>query len=364
MQQSRPGGGYEELRGQQMLELEVLLLDPSPRMVNVHGAPGSGKTSLTADFYGRHRDRFPGGRLLITGSPSFEPNMAVQGLSDQNRSLLVLDEVDRVSLPALTKALSLVRTMAPMVGVLATSSTPVSMGRDTHFVAMPPLTAPQVVELLAHESGASPQQLAQLARMLAGNATAAEEASRRLASGMPAERIVEWLETGPLASAWDPAGDALQGDSPQRARLDLAVAEVSEALIVKLAQEPELLYELDPRKFELLVAELYRRQGFEATLTPAAGDEGVDIYVVSRSDLGQALWVVQAKRYAARNPIGAGIVRELYGTVMAKDASAGILVTTSFFQPGAKKLEREFEYRLSLKNYLDLQELLRRPKSP
>jgi restriction system protein len=98
-------------------------------------------------------------------------------------------------------------------------------------------------------------------------------------------------------------------------------------------------------------------------LTPASGDEGVDIYVVSRNDLGRALWVVQAKRYAAENRIGAGIVRELYGTVMAKDASAGILITTSFFQPGAVKLEREFEYRLSLKNYLDLQELLRRSKA-
>jgi restriction endonuclease Mrr len=53
------------------------------------------------------------------------------------------------------------------------------------------------------------------------------------------------------------------------------------------------------------------------------------------------------------------VIRELYGTVMAKDASAGILVTTSFFQPGAAKLERQLEYRISLKDYLDLQGLLR-----
>ena len=46
---------------------------------------------------------------------------------------------------------------------------------------------------------------------------------------------------------------------------------------------------------------------------------------------------------------------------MAKEASAGVLVTTSFFQPGAERLERRFKYRLSLKDYLDLQELLRMP---
>lgn len=364
MQQRLPGDDeYQELRWRQMQELETLLLDPSHRIVNVHGAPGSGKTSLAVAFRERHLDRFPGGSLLVMGSRSFEPGMAVQGLSGQGRSLLVLDEVDRVPLPTLTEALSLVRRMSPTVGVLTTSSTPVSMGADTRFLAMPPLSAPQIVELLARQSGVSPRRLEKLASILAGNALAAEQASQRLASGMPAERIVEWFESGPLASAWDPAGAVLPGDSPERARLDLAVTEVSDALIAKLAEQPELLYELDPRKFEKLVAELYSRQGFETTLTPASGDEGVDIYVVSRNDLGRALWVVQAKRYAAANRIGAGVVRELYGTVMAKNASAGILVTTSFFQPGAVRLEREFEYRLGLKDYLDLQDLLRKPRA-
>lgn len=364
MQQNRAGSGYEEPRRRQMQELEVLLLDPSHRIANVHGAPGSGKTSLAIAFGERHRDSFPGGRTTLAGSSAVDAGAILRGLSSDARSLLILDEVNRVPLPALTDAFAQVREMRPLHGILTTSNLPVHIGPNTHVVAMPPLSARQIVDLLARQSGISPQRLEKLARILAGNLAAAEEASRRLASGMPAERIVEWFESGPLASAWDPAGRALPGDSPERARLDLAVAEVSDALIERLAEEPQLLYELDPRKFEKLVAELYRRQGFETTLTPASGDEGVDIYVVSRNDLGRALWVVQAKRYAAENRVGAGIVRELYGTVMAKEASAGILVTTSFFQPGAVKLEREFEYRLSLKNYLDLQELLRRPKAP
>ena len=34
-------------------------------------------------------------------------------------------------------------------------------------------------------------------------------------------------------------------------------------------------------------------------ITPASGDEGVDVYVVRNDDPGRTLWVVQAKRYAA-----------------------------------------------------------------
>jgi len=139
----------------------------------------------------------------------------------------------------------------------------------------------------------------------------------------------------------------------------MAVDEISDGLIRELAARPERLYELNPRRFEELVAELYQRRGFEATLTPASGDEGVDVYVMRHDDLGRTLWVVQAKRYAAHHKVGAGVVRELLGTVHAQNASAGILVTTSFFQPGAVKVEQEFEYRIALRDYLGLQDMLR-----
>jgi restriction system protein len=52
-------------------------------------------------------------------------------------------------------------------------------------------------------------------------------------------------------------------------------------------------------------------------------------------------------------------VRELFGSVQAKNASAGILVTTSFFEPGAVRFEQEFQYRVRLRDYLALQQMLR-----
>lgn len=228
-----------------------------------------------------------------------------------------------------------------------------------YLVEMPPLQAEQILNLLRSQALITEERLDALVPLLAGNAEAVELASRRIASGVPMEQIVEWFESGRFAPARDAGGGPLDEDSPERKRLVSAVSEVSDELIRELSARPDLLYRLDPRKFEQLVAELYRRQGFEATLTPASGDEGADVYVVGHNDLGRTLWVVQAKRNAPERKIEAGVVRELLGTVTAKNASAGILITTSFFQPGAEKLEREFRYRLSLKDYLALQDLLR-----
>jgi restriction system protein len=133
---------------------------------------------------------------------------------------------------------------------------------------------------------------------------------------------------------------------------------VSDHLIESLAEQPRLLYELSPRKFEELVAELYQRQGFEALLTPASGDGGVDVYVVRHDELGSSLTVVQCKRYAANHKIGVALVRELHGTVAATGASTGVLLTTSFFTGGARSIEKEFKYRLSLQDFLMVHQLL------
>jgi restriction system protein len=275
-------------------------------------------------------------------------------------TLLVLDEIDVAHVPSLTEELRWLREHRPLVEVITISRLHVSVGRDTPSVETPPLPLPAVLDLLGRGSPSSDRaRIDRLARLLEGNASAVEETSRRLASGMPIERIIQWLEQRRLAVARDPHGAELALGNPGRERIDAVVTEISDELIAELAANPERLYELNPRRFEELVAELYRRRGFEATLTPASGDEGVDVYVVRNDDLGRTLWVVQAKRYAAHLKVGAGVVRELLGTVHAKNASAGIIVTTSFFQPGAVKMEQEFQYRIALRDYLGLLDMLR-----
>lgn len=125
-------------------------------------------------------------------------------------------------------------------------------------------------------------------------------------------------------------------------------------LIASLSRNPEQLYTLPPRRFEELVAELLCRDGMEVQLTPPTKDGGVDILAFCNTQAGRHLYLVECKRYSKENPVYVSLVRSLYGVVEAERATAGLLVTTSFFTKGALSFSESIKYRLSMKNYDDL----------
>ncbi|BCJ47425.1 restriction endonuclease [Actinoplanes ianthinogenes] len=99
------------------------------------------------------------------------------------------------------------------------------------------------------------------------------------------------------------------------------------------------LYEMDPARFEDLVADLFRSRGLEVTGTGRAGDGGVDIEARDPDPITGGLIVIQVKRHRAT--IDPGVVRDLYGTVQHRGATKGILVTTSGFGPGSHEFARD-----------------------
>src|ERR1035438_4361512 len=81
------------------------------------------------------------------------------------------------------------------------------MVAETRAIEMPPLPADAVLKLLSVQSpDQNDERLAQLASLLEGNAQAVSETSRRLASGMPAWVIIEWLEQRRVVVARDAHG--------------------------------------------------------------------------------------------------------------------------------------------------------------
>lgn len=353
------GSGLWSTRSREAGRLEQLLLQDQVPSVCLHGARGSGKSALATKFAESHPDAFPGGHPIIPGSQLSKTRYLAM-LDEASRSLLVVDDADLAPIDALRWILRDLRQSRPRASVLMTSGLPILAGdHDTALVEMPPLNPSAIIEILRRsQPQGSADRLEAVIPLLEGNAAAAQLVSRRLAAGDPIERILEWLGSGRLATALDPSGHPLAEGSAEKQRLDLTVCEISDDLIRELSARPEQLYKLHPRRFEELIAALFERRGFEVSLTPASGDEGADVYVVGHSEMGRTLWVVQAKRNAPERKVEAGVVRELLGTVTAKNASAGLLVTTSFFQPGARELAQQFEYRLNLKDYLDLQAML------
>jgi hypothetical protein len=139
----------------------------------------------------------------------------------------------------------------------------------------------------------------------------------------------------------------------------LTISDISSTLLANLAQNNKLVYELTPRDFEKLVARLLSDQGYTVQLTPAQKDGGYDI--LARIDLpaGPILTLVECKKYAPENPVTVEIVRGLYGVLALKNATNAMIATTSYFTKDAKTEQSAFRYRLSLKDFKEVQGWLR-----
>lgn len=81
--------------------------------------------------------------------------------------------------------------------------------------------------------------------------------------------------------------------------------------------------------FEQQVLELLRIMGFDAELTKASGDGGIDIIAHKHDDIVGGKYIIQCKNWA--KPVGEPPVRDLFGVVMAENANKGILITQSSF---------------------------------
>jgi DNA-directed RNA polymerase specialized sigma24 family protein len=136
------------------------------------------------------------------------------------------------------------------------------------------------------------------------------------------------------------------------------VTQVTANLLSRLADEPEELYSISPRQFEQVVAELLARQGYDITLTPASKDGGKDIYAATKTVLGTFLYVVECKKYSPDHPVGVGLVRQLYGVVQQEKATAGILITTSFFTKPAKEFQGQAAFQISLRDFFEIRKWL------
>lgn len=92
-------------------------------------------------------------------------------------------------------------------------------------------------------------------------------------------------------------------------------------------QDIDTIRDLSWQRFEELVGEAYRRQGYRVIENDSAGpDGGVDL-VISREG---KRYLVQCKQYRSQK-VGVKVVREMFGLVAAEKATGGIVITSGQF---------------------------------
>lgn len=85
------------------------------------------------------------------------------------------------------------------------------------------------------------------------------------------------------------------------------------------------------QKFEMLVGEGFRLQGYQVAETGGGGaDGGIDLVLTRPGKNGSEKFLVQCKQWRAFK-VGVDVVRELYGVMAANGAAGGFVVTSGRF---------------------------------
>ncbi len=80
--------------------------------------------------------------------------------------------------------------------------------------------------------------------------------------------------------------------------------------------------------------------------------------VIDQDRLGLQRIYVQAKRYAADNPVGREAIQAFVGALHGRNVSQGVFITTSRFTPGAAEYAASIGTRIVLIDGVRLAELM------
>lgn len=124
----------------------------------------------------------------------------------------------------------------------------------------------------------------------------------------------------------------------------------------------EKLFELSPFKFEMFVLDLIKALGYGAKTGDiehigGAGDFGID-GIVHLDRLGLDKIYLQAKRYKLDNKIASAEIQKFFGALKGRQATKGIFLTTSSFQPSAKEYAKSVSDTLILLDGDQIAELM------
>lgn len=118
-----------------------------------------------------------------------------------------------------------------------------------------------------------------------------------------------------------------------------------------------------PEFFERLIVSLLLAMGYGGATADAgkaigrSGDDGVD-GVIDQDPLGLDRVYIQAKRYQAESKVGAGAIRDFFGSLDMHKASKGMFVTTSGFSPAASETAAKLGKRIVLIQGSELAQLM------
>jgi len=342
------------------------------RPIVISGAPGIGKSALVAKFVDSG-PRIVSGRTGTGKSAQFVrtvteltqtiwipgrefPAVArrldrvIRARSEERVSgfaVVVLDGLDEMKEEERRLAVSHILNYKRVRTLIITSRTELELRgeRTLHLERMP---AEDAQSLIIDGSNAiiSPESMQKMIGLADGVPVAL-----KLLSALAKSRSEEELQQLLAGHLYDLKEFATVAPAKVLAVAKPVIIAANAGMIAALKRQPKDMYKLTPRQYEELIAELFRDMGYDVTLTKATRDGGKDILAAIKTEIGQLLCLVEAKRYREDREIGVSLVRTLYGTLCDYQATSAMMVTTSSYSKEAHALQQKHQYQLSLKEY-------------
>nr|WP_121271688.1 restriction endonuclease [Pedobacter schmidteae] len=129
----------------------------------------------------------------------------------------------------------------------------------------------------------------------------------------------------------------------------------AQGLIRSVYNDHQRLYQLHPRDFEEMIAELLRKKGWDIQLTKQTRDQGVDIIALRYLDDSPLKAVIECKRNAPKRKVGVEILRGFQSVIATQQANKGIIFTSSYFSTDAIQYQQQhMPFLMELKDYDDI----------
>lgn len=340
------------------LERHLLSRERRHRPIFITGVGGVGKTSLIRAFLASRPSQGIVRWLDVYESPN--PAIGLENFIEnlyterpRGDVLVVLDGAEALTDQQISDATGRLFNLKAVRSVVFVSrrTPPPPGGSGADILELGPLGAAETVRLLKTLSPADlPSDILEDAALSTGGHPLAASLLAKLLTQSPEQSPSDVIR-GQLyeleRAIRVPPTDIVSAAGPR-------IVIASAALVEALKNKPESIYELPPRKFEELIADLLTNMGWEVELTGATRDGGKDILAYLSTDLGRLLCLVEAKRYRRDRQVGVELVRSLYGTLYDHQANSAMLVTTSSFSADAREFQKKHQYHLALRDYADI----------
>lgn len=151
--------------------------------------------------------------------------------------------------------------------------------------------------------------------------------------------VLMWLLRRSVTADVPPPGDKPVVTSPRPVERSTSFA-AAVTRVRPQAWGPAVFQAIEWRRFEAVVERLFQQAGFDTRAQSHGADEGVDVWLFSRSLPGEPVSLVQCKHWQGRR-VGVDKVRELRGVMAAREVKRGQYVATGGFTPEASAFARE-----------------------